>query len=277
MAGKEVTKAEEAKVPATYDYGEDAGMGYQNQTDADVKMPFLVLLQSGNDEVKKKNPAYVEGAEEGLFMNSVTKELYGDTVQFVPAVTDHHYVQWRHRDDGGGFIARHDLNSDAVKNAFGDFGKLKIKGKSKDGTKDEDHQLVEYFNIYGVIVTEEGDVLSPAIMAFKSTAIKQYQSAMSRLRMFQVGEPGKKVRPPLFAHRLEITVKGDSNDQGSWVLPVLKGVVEDNLLKGLMQPDDPRYQAAREIMVLHEANKLDVDYESTSNTEKSEDDGPEIF
>ncbi len=61
---------------ATLDFVADSGMGLENIEKTDLALPFLKLLQSGSDETKKKHAKYVEGAEAGMFYNTVTKKLY---------------------------------------------------------------------------------------------------------------------------------------------------------------------------------------------------------
>ena len=61
---------------ATLDFVKDSGMGLENIDKGDLALPFLKLLQSGSDETKKKHAKHVEGAEAGMFYNTVTKKLY---------------------------------------------------------------------------------------------------------------------------------------------------------------------------------------------------------
>ena len=71
---------------ATLDFVSDSGMGLENIDRDDLALPFLKLLQSGSDETKKKHAKYVEGAEAGMFYNTVTKKLYDGEkgIQVIP-------------------------------------------------------------------------------------------------------------------------------------------------------------------------------------------------
>jgi hypothetical protein len=42
------TTATDAVAADNYDYGQDAGAGFENQTSEDVSVPFIVLLQPGS-------------------------------------------------------------------------------------------------------------------------------------------------------------------------------------------------------------------------------------
>ena len=76
---------------ATLDFVSDSGMGLENVDKQDLALPFLKLLQSGSDETKKKHAKYVEGAEAGMFYNTVTKKLYNgekgiEVIKNIPGV-----------------------------------------------------------------------------------------------------------------------------------------------------------------------------------------------
>ena len=66
-------------------------LGNENVTSNDVTVPRLALCQSMSPERKKSNPKYIEGLEEGMFFNTVTKEIYGKELRFVNA----HYYRSR--------------------------------------------------------------------------------------------------------------------------------------------------------------------------------------
>lgn len=75
---------------------EDVGMD-------DIILPRIDVLQALSPQIKKKDPKYIEGAEQGILFNSVTGELYGDSLQFVPVVFKREFIVWQDRDAGGGF------------------------------------------------------------------------------------------------------------------------------------------------------------------------------
>lgn len=69
----------------------------------DIVIPRLELVQSLSKCRKKTDPAYIAGAEEGMLYNSVTRELYGESVQVVPVTFKKEFLLWREQDLGGGF------------------------------------------------------------------------------------------------------------------------------------------------------------------------------
>ena len=62
-----------------FEYGDDAGQGFENQDMSDRKLPIIELLQSNSPEVaESKGKLWA-----GMFRNTVTGEVY-DEVYFVP-------------------------------------------------------------------------------------------------------------------------------------------------------------------------------------------------
>ena len=51
-------------------------MGAQNISQEDLALPFLKILGQLSPEVNKRDGKYVEGAEPGKIINTVTNELY---------------------------------------------------------------------------------------------------------------------------------------------------------------------------------------------------------
>jgi hypothetical protein len=66
--------------------------------------PILKLLQNGSAEAQKRNQNYVEGAEPGMFLNTVTKQLYdGDKgIQVIPCYYKLEYQEWADYGTGSG-------------------------------------------------------------------------------------------------------------------------------------------------------------------------------
>ena len=86
--------------------------GNDNVSSADVARPTIKLLQGLSPEVKKSNPAYIEGASEGMLLNSVSGELY-DEVYVVNIAFNKTYSVWQKRELGGQYEGMYDTESDA--------------------------------------------------------------------------------------------------------------------------------------------------------------------
>ncbi len=91
--------------------------GNEDVTVDDLSIPRLDVIQSLSPQRKKSDPAYIEGAEEGMLFNSVTQALYGTEVAFVPVFFRKEYVVWKDRDAGGGFCGAFSSQAEAQREA----------------------------------------------------------------------------------------------------------------------------------------------------------------
>lgn len=229
---------------AVPDFGDYEGQGFEGQTGADIVLPFIGVLQALSPQVTEKpGEGGLEGAKVGMLHNTVTDDLYdGEAgLEFIPATTEHCFVEWVPRKQGGGFVARHEADSDVVaraKESAEAFNKLKTEAGN---------DLVETFYVYGVVVVDEQPI--PVVIAFTSTKIKVYKKWNTKVNMFTVqkADGSGKVRPPLFAHRVLLTTVREKNAEGEFrnfaLAPAEPGGIRDSLLA----PDDPRFQAALEV------------------------------
>ena len=197
-------KKEGALATSGYDYGEDAGKGFEGTKGSDLSIPFLGILQSNSPQVEDKDP---EGAESGMLYNTVTRELFksDEGVAFLPCHKEVAYVEWVPRNKGGGFVALHDPEGPEVANAIAENGGTRM-GKLEIG----ENELIETHYVYGLVLNAEGNQTQGfAVISFTSTKIKPFRdwtTAMYTLR-------GK---PPLFANRAVIRTIKQKNEHGTY-------------------------------------------------------------
>lgn len=77
--------------------------GSENVQPEDLTIPRIDLIQSISPQRKKTDPAYIEGAEEGMLFNSVSSKLYGSSVIFIACFFRKEWIIWKDRKKGGGF------------------------------------------------------------------------------------------------------------------------------------------------------------------------------
>jgi len=231
-----------------YDYGEDAGVGYENQTAADINIPVLKLLQSLSPQVVD------EQAKPGQWYNTVTEEVCADRdtgFLFVPALIKHYYAEFIPREQSGGFQGIHEVHSrevaDAIKNATA-FGRYKLENGN---------ELVETYSVFGVFCSEDGTPELMAMIPLKSTAIRPYKNWNTRIQMFASGNPN---RPPIYANLTRISAVLKKNDSGSFYVPVFKSANPAGIQQSLLTPDDPRFQMAKACKSFIMSGDAKVDY-----------------
>jgi len=177
---------------ATLDFVSDSGMGLETIEKNDLALPFLKLLQSGSDETKKKHAKYVDGAEAGMFYNTVTKKLYNGEkgIEVVPVFYKMTYPEWApfekregrpiHNDRGPGIMAKTTQNE-----------------RNKD-MLDNGNEIIKTANHFVII---NGPRPEKALMTMKSTQLKTSRQWNSLMENEFETDPksGKSVPAPTFS------------------------------------------------------------------------------
>ena len=98
----------------------DANQGAQNIAQEDLALPFLKILGQLSPEVNKRDGKYVEGAEPGKIINTVTNQLF-DHVDVVPCHYKRQYIEWQDRGQSTGApVAIHASSSGIINEATRD-------------------------------------------------------------------------------------------------------------------------------------------------------------
>ena len=251
------------------DFGDYAGMGWENQTSADMVIPFLGLLQTNSPQVEEGEQR-IKGAKAGDMFNTVTQELIEGPVYIVPCCTQHVFVEWVPRVQGGGFVGVHELGSEVV-------SKAKTNATAFNELKTEaGNDLIETFYIYALLLEgpDSTESLSPIVLAFSSTKIKVYKRMMTQLRTVKANP-----QPPMFAYRLEVSSVGDKNKKGSFKNFSLSPV-GNSLADSLNLPDSDYAGLLSEGRALVEAilgGHARAAHESQTSGTSNPDDGDEVF
>ena len=190
---------------ATNLFEADANQGAQNISQEDLALPFLKILGQLSPEVNKRDGKYVEGAEPGKIINTVTNALY-DEINVVPCHYKRQYIEWQDRGTSSGApVAIHEADSDIVSQT--------TRGKDyKDRLPNGNY--IEKTASHFVIVS--GDSPSTALISMKSTQLKisrKWNSMMSGIKM--KGANGM-FTPASFSHIYKLKTTQMSNDKGTW-------------------------------------------------------------
>jgi len=219
-ASTEVATKAAANVALANQFAEDAGAGFEEAGAAAYAIPFLQILQSGSPQCKKSDGAYIKGAEEGKFYNTVTKEIYDgeEGIIVIPCHFTQRFVEWQPRESGGGFV-REILPTEAPPTTKDD--------KNRD-VLPNGHTLVDTRNHYVLIKGADGS-LSPALIAMSSTQMKKSKQWMSRMQGIKVKGANGFQPAPMMSRSYKLTTVPESNDKGSWFgfNIELVGLVED--------------------------------------------------
>jgi len=205
---KEVIKKEEGALAINM-FEADANGGAQNIEQEDLALPFLKVLGQLSPEINKKNGRYVEGAEPGMILNSVTKKLYdGDKgINVIPCAYERKYLEWKPRELGGGLVGMHSIDDPIVRTT-------KRDQMNKDILPNGNY--LENTASHFVVTT--GEDAGTGLISMTRTQLKvsrTWNSMMMSIRLKYNGKNGL-FTPPTFSHIYNLKSVQMTNDKGTW-------------------------------------------------------------
>ena len=190
---------------ATNLFEADAHMGAQNISQEDLALPFVKILGQLSPEVNKRDGKYVDGAEPGKIINTVTNELY-DSIDVIPCHYKRQYIEWADRGTSTGApVAIHDADSDIISQS--------TRGKDYKDRLPNGNYLDNTANHFVLLC---GKNPGTALISMKSTQLKvsrKWNSMMMGLKM--QGKNGL-FTPPTYSHIYNLKTVQMSNDKGTW-------------------------------------------------------------
>ena len=238
---------------ATLDFEADSGMGLENIDKGDLALPFLKLLQAGSYETKKKHAKYVEGAEAGMFYNTVTKKLYsGETgIQVIPCFYKMTYPEWAPFDKSEGRPVHPDRGPEIMAQT------------TKQGTKDvlsNGNEIIKTANHFVIILSDKPE---KALMSLKTTQLKTSRGWNSLMdnEMIISKTTGKSIPAPSFSRVYKIN-SVENTGNFTW-----HGMVV-NIVKPIENAEI--YSMAKDFnLALHKSNVAAASVEPTPTTESN--------
>lgn len=197
-----------------------AGKGGSQKAE-DNLIPLIYILQDMSPQVKKRDPAYIEGAEPGDFWfrgtSKVIKGSEGMVVQSCAFNKD--VIEWIPRDQGGGIVARH-----AVDNATDVEGARLVTDpknpKRKKAITPDENELRETRYHYVLI---DG---SAYCFPFSGSGHSDSRNWMQQMNAVKTprGRPA-----PHFGQKWRLRTRTRENAIGSWfaIDPAFEGFVTD--------------------------------------------------
>ena len=193
-------------------FADFGGAGFENVGKDDLAIPFLVILQSGSPQVKRSEGEYIEGAAEGMLFNTVTKELIdpiSEDVIVVACSYQRNFVEWRLRENGGGFVKQHAPDPALMLGATRD-------DKGRD-ILDNGNQLNDTRSFYVLLMVGKDSIPAPAFITMTSTQIKKSKQWLMQQNLLKLQGPKGAYTPPMFASMWRVNTVPESNEKGSWM------------------------------------------------------------
>ena len=196
MAKEVMKKESNESLDLTLFEGMDTGFeGTSSQT---FKTPFVKILQAMSPELKKSDPKYIQGAEQGQFCNTATNDAT-DTIEVVILKLEHSLVVWG--PDRGGLVGRFPKSQE---------DEIVVK---RDGVKKWDasgNDVVDTIELFCLDINNPGSVF---VFPLSTTSLKHGKSLATRMRVLRVDGQQIKVS---WAGVWKLSTVEESNDKGSW-------------------------------------------------------------
>lgn len=187
----------------------------------DLAIPRLVILQTMSPQCDKAKPEFVKGAEAGMVYDTVNGVLLNRTVtkdgkevqEGIEVVVAHYrrtHIEWRTRNDGGGFVA--DLGADdaCLKRTTRD-------EKTGASLTPEGTEVVPTAEYVLLLLLASGAAM-PVVTSMSKTQMKKakrWNTLMAQLALPRASGQGS-FNPPTFYSVWRLTTVPESNEKGSW-------------------------------------------------------------
>ena len=222
MSEVQVKKA--AQMPSTILFREDAEKGFENVRQESLALPILKLLQNSSGEAQKRNQNYVEGAEPGMLLNTVTKRLYnGDTgINVIPCYYKLEYQEWADFGTGSG----------RPEQIYADDSDI-ISKTTKDGGKDRlsnGNYILTVHQNYVIIVGD--DAVETALISMSSSQGKISRKWQSLQMSQTVTDATGTFTPASFSHIYNLSSvlnTGKGNQWYGYAVKTVGPVTDPNL------------------------------------------------
>jgi hypothetical protein len=175
------------QIQSASSFAEIAPVGLENLDMSDFSRPAIKLLQALSPEITEDT---VPGAKAGLFYFPPTGKLY-DSLTVVPCFIQRKAVEWRDKNQGGGFVQECNLNDDRVV-------KYGFDTMTPEGTSFVD--TADYF-----VLLIDGQEIDTAVLSMTITKMKPARQWNDLMRQKVDIGGGKISQLPIFAFKYKIT------------------------------------------------------------------------
>lgn len=190
---------------------EDAGSGMETMRADSFAIPRLALLQKMSPQLEKTKPEFIEGAEVGMILDSVSGQLYDgqDGILVVLVSYLHSYINWwpRNSQKGKGFIQN-----------LGNDPKCLINTKPADKVLfglPNGSEIVPTHEYFALIIDEDDLSITRALIPLTKTQYKKGKQLNTATQLL-INVGGVKRLAPLFYRTYRFSAIPESNNDGNW-------------------------------------------------------------
>jgi hypothetical protein len=167
-------------------------------------IPFLVILQKTSPKADPDHEAYVNGAQAGMLLDTVSDIIMDpekEDIIIIPVFFRRAFIEWKTREDGGGFIGEHSLAEAA---------EMKWERTDKGDILENGNQIVDTRYHYVILVRKTS--IQPMVITMTSTQVKKSKRLNGDMANIVRSEGLRAI----FELQYQITTVKESNEHGTW-------------------------------------------------------------
>ena len=209
MSDAKQVATKKANLPSAGLFEADAQKGFENVKTESLAPPILKLLQNGSAEAQKRNQNYVEGAEPGMFLNTVTKQLYdGDKgIMVIPCHYKLEFQEWADYGTGSG----------RPENIYPDTSDVLDKTTTgpdgKDRLQNGNYILTVGQHFVIILGTKSSETAMISMSSSQGKVSRKWNSMMKSITLD--GEQGP-YTPPSFSHMYKLSSVLNTGKGNQW-------------------------------------------------------------
>ena len=177
---------------------------------SEMQIPFIRIIQALSPQVNKKDPAFIDGADQGDAFNTVTSEFWTgeEGLLVIPCYQETKFLEFVPRESGGGFMGELEPNNPDIQNTERK-GAKEILPNGNELVKSDQHYC---------LVVGDGGMVQPAIVDMKSSQLKVSRRWKTQIAMQKIRHPKTDalLTPAVYATMWRLNTLQESNDQGTW-------------------------------------------------------------
>ena len=191
-----------------------AGEGLDAFKASDLPKPFIKIAQKNSPEVDQRDPEAIEGLKEGMFFNTLTKEVYGDKLNLIVIGYENAWLVYG--DNLGDFKGKYPPAAfRTVGSPFAKEKKDKVKVNDPKFPELQGFSVVDSMIFYVVNADKPQDGI--AILSLSSGNIKHAQNwAFSIIHAVRTNAKGEVVPAPLYGYVWHLELTYNSKNGNSW-------------------------------------------------------------
>lgn len=191
-------------------FAQAAGIGFEEITAQDLSVPFLRILAQLSPQVNKRDGAYVQGAEAGMIFNTVANEVYDGEkgIEVVPCYYSRRLVEWRPREQGGGYVGSYPADDPIAKRA--------TKDDRGNDVLPNGNLLTNTAQFFVLLLHPD---LGPqrCLITMTSTQLKKARKWLTQMQSLTGRDAnGKLYTMPMMSNVYTLRTVEERNDKGSW-------------------------------------------------------------